>query len=79
MSAVQEMSNAWVMVDGKFKQLTVAELKEQNEQAEKAEAERIAKGGCSHPIENWEHDYDEDTVLGDAYYCGLCGDLMQVG
>ena len=34
---------------------------------------------CTHPIEDWVHDYDEDSILGDAYYCGHCGELTQVG
>ena len=34
---------------------------------------------CECPIEYWEHEYDPDSVLGDAYYCGLCGELTQVG
>lgn len=34
---------------------------------------------CEHPIDSWEHDYDPDSILGDAYYCGLCGALTQVG
>jgi hypothetical protein len=37
------------------------------------------KEPCDHPIEEWEHDYDPDSILGDAYYCGLCGELTQVG
>jgi hypothetical protein len=32
---------------------------------------------CLHP--NWEHEYDEDSTLGDAYYCADCDELMQVG
>jgi len=32
---------------------------------------------CLHP--NWEHEYDEDSILGDAYYCADCDELMQVG
>jgi len=34
---------------------------------------------CEHPTDDWEHDYDPDSILGDAYYCGHCGELMQVG
>jgi len=41
-------------------------------------AERKEKQ-CEHPIDDWEHDYDPDSILGDAYYCGHCGKLMQVG
>lgn len=34
---------------------------------------------CEHPIDEWKHEYDEDSILGDSYYCGLCGELTQVG
>ena len=34
---------------------------------------------CDHPIDTWEHRYDEDSKLGDYYTCGLCGELTQVG
>ena len=33
---------------------------------------------CDHKIENWEHESYEDG-LGDAYWCGDCNELMQVG
>ena len=39
----------------------------------------LKKKQCEHPIDDWEHDYDPDSILGDAYYCGHCGELMQVG
>lgn len=62
-----------------FERMTAEELRADREAAEAAEAARIAAGGCVHPIEDWEHDYDPTTRLGDAYYCGHCGELMQVG
>lgn len=34
---------------------------------------------CKHPIDTWEHRYDEDSKLGDYYTCGLCGEVTQVG
>jgi len=34
---------------------------------------------CTHPGDNMIHEFNEDSLLGDAYYCGLCGDLLQVG
>ena len=30
-------------------------------------------------MDNVVHVYDEDSRLGDAYYCGLCNELLQVG
>ena len=33
---------------------------------------------CDHKNENWEHESYEDG-LGDAYWCGDCIELMQVG
>ena len=42
--------------------------------------------GCAACAENFHngmhnvvHEYDEDSKLGDAYYCGLCNELLQVG
>jgi len=36
--------------------------------------------GCKHPIENWSHQlFDGVSGPQDAYYCGYCGELMQVG
>jgi hypothetical protein len=32
---------------------------------------------CKHP--NWYHEFDESSILGDAYYCTKCHELMQVG
>jgi len=32
---------------------------------------------CAH-IE-WTHEYDDDSILGDSYWCVDCGELMQVG
>lgn len=75
----EAMSNMWTTIDGKFRCLTVAEAKAMNEADAKAEADRIAGGGCPHPIDEWDHEYDEDSILGDAYYCGRCNELMQVG
>ena len=34
---------------------------------------------CLHPSESMLHRYDEDSVLGDSYWCGVCGMLLQVG
>ena len=34
---------------------------------------------CKHPSSDVVHIYDEDSLLGDSYYCGICGDLTQVG
>jgi len=34
---------------------------------------------CKHPSESMVHEYDEDSILGDAYWCGVCGMLLQVG
>ena len=68
-----------LFVDGQFRQLSTDEIKAINERDAKAEAVRIANGGCSHPVDDWDHHYDEECLLGDAYYCGHCGELMQVG
>ena len=42
--------------------------------------------GCDTCRENYHngspdvfHLYDEDSRLGDAYYCNLCNELLQVG
>ena len=32
---------------------------------------------CLHP--DWVHEYDDDSTLGDAYWCADCDELMQVG
>jgi hypothetical protein len=32
---------------------------------------------CAHP--EWTHEYDDDSILGDSYWCVDCGELMQVG
>ncbi len=69
----------YVIRGGVFVALTPAEARADRKRAERKEAERIASGGCPHPIEEWEHEYDEDSTLGDAYYCGRCGELTQVG
>lgn len=34
---------------------------------------------CKHPKDDMVHEFDENSKLGDAYYCGLCGGLLQVG
>ena len=75
----EPMSNVWRSENGKVRQLTLAEARADHERALREEAERIAAGGCPHPMDEWEHEYDEDSILGDAYYCGRCGELMQVG
>lgn len=72
-------SGVFMFVDGQLRQLSTAEVKARNQRNAKAEVERIANGGCAHPVEQWEHEYDDDSLLGDAYYCGCCGELMQVG
>jgi len=33
---------------------------------------------CAHQSD-WIHEYDPESILGDAYWCGDCGELMQVG
>lgn len=33
---------------------------------------------CDHAGE-WEHHYDDDSLLGDWYTCATCGALTQVG
>ena len=35
------------------------------------------KAECAHT--EWEHEYSDDSILGDAYYCADCNELMQVG
>lgn len=69
----------YVMRGGVFVALTPAEALAHREESRRKEAERIAGGGCPHPINEWEHEFDPESILGDAYYCGRCGDLMQVG
>ena len=39
----------------------------------------IEQKACCNDSANWVHEYDENSVLGDAYYCGDCGKLTQVG
>jgi len=35
---------------------------------------------CEHPIDNWTHQlFDGANGPQDSYYCGSCGELMQVG
>jgi hypothetical protein len=34
---------------------------------------------CKHLIEDVVHIYDEESLLGDSWYCGKCGELRQVG
>jgi hypothetical protein len=75
----EEMSNVYAQIDGTFRRLTKAEARAQAEQAQREEADRIAAGGCPHPIDEWEHGYDEDSAFGDYYWCGRCGELTQVG
>ena len=75
----EEMSNVYAEVNGKYRRLTAYEARQREDQAHKAEADRIAAGGCPHPIDEWEHGYDEDSALGDYYWCGRCGELTQVG
>jgi len=67
-------------VNGKmsFQEMTLEEIRMEDEAHKLREAERIAAGGCDHagdPV----HEYDPDSRLGDAYYCCKCGELMQVG
>jgi len=38
----------------------------------------IEQKACEHKIENWVHEIYE-TGIRDAYYCGDCNELMQVG
>jgi len=44
-----------------------------------AESTKIEFVECSCPIEDWVHGWDDDSLLGDYYYCGHCGELTQVG
>ena len=37
------------------------------------------KDNCEHPVDKTIHEYDETSILGDSYWCGLCGELLQVG
>jgi hypothetical protein len=42
-------------------------------------AESIAPTSqCDHDCD-WDHHYDDDSLLGDYYHCSRCGDLTQVG
>lgn len=34
---------------------------------------------CSHDKFEWQHEFDEDSILGDWYWCTGCGELTQVG
>ena len=34
---------------------------------------------CKHPTDSIIHRYDEDSKLGDSYWCGVCDMLLQVG
>jgi hypothetical protein len=34
---------------------------------------------CEHDKFEWQHEFDENSVLGDWYWCTGCGDLTQVG
>lgn len=34
---------------------------------------------CKHPNESVVHKYDKSSRLGDSYWCGVCGMLLQVG
>lgn len=38
----------------------------------------IDQKACEHKMENWIHERYE-SGLGDAYWCGDCNELMQVG
>lgn len=40
--------------------------------------ENDTEESCDH-VGDWVHDYDPNSLLGDAYYCAKCGQLMQVG
>jgi hypothetical protein len=39
----------------------------------------ISTENCKHPTEEILHEYDEDSILGDSYWCGVCNELLQVG
>lgn len=69
-----------VEVEGKttFQEMTPDEIRREDEENRAREEARIATGGCDH-VGDWVHDYDPGTMLGDAYYCSKCGELMQVG
>jgi len=34
---------------------------------------------CEHDKYEWNHEYDENSFLGDWYWCSGCGELTQVG
>ena len=34
---------------------------------------------CEHPRDKMYHEYDDSSILGDSYWCGVCGMLLQVG
>lgn len=36
-------------------------------------------GTCNCSDYEWAHGYDDDSLLGDYYYCSNCGELTQVG
>jgi len=66
--------------DGSSHRLTEQEIVEMDKKAARSRAKRVKAKG---------HDCDEHLVhetyvrdnggVGDAYYCGICGDLIQVG
>jgi hypothetical protein len=68
-------------VDGQYVQLTPEQIAEDRRKAQEDEDARIAAGGCPHPMEEWVHYTFESSRGGDqdAYDCGRCGELMQVG
>ena len=43
------------------------------------QTKKIETDVCIHPLEYIQHEYDEDSILGDSYWCGECGELLQVG
>lgn len=61
----------------KIHQMTTEEIRRADEDCRVAEEERIRQS-CDH-VGDWVHDYDPTSLLGDAYYCAKCGQLMQVG
>lgn len=69
-----------IEVDGKmtFHEMTPEEIRRDYEEKLAKEEARIAAGGCDH-VGDWVHDYDPQSILGDAYFCAKCGQLMQVG
>jgi hypothetical protein len=34
---------------------------------------------CDHDKYEWVHEYDEDSILGDWYWCSGCGEHTQSG